>query len=395
TFLGLLLYKRTEKWMSLRPYKKPRSIWRADPTRSLFVLGFVIAFGVFSFFFVLFMQGGIGALLRREVTIVSGLGFFKIFGRSIPIFAVLLITILRSQVSIRRSTLITIFIVMIFLTAIRFLVGGLRGSRSETVWGIFMIASIVHFFWRKLTVKMVLSGLLAILVFMYFYGFYKSLGMEAVTRIREGQKAAELEAMTGRTLKGMLIGDLSRTQVQAYMAWVLVEKPHPYHYKWGETYWGHFLGKVPRWIWKNRYNMSMTLKAAAGYELQWGIRTRELGSSRVYGLAGEGMLNFGLLCVPFLYALWGIGVGLCRRAMYSWREGDSRFFILPMLLILLVAMVISDSDNIMYYLLMTFMLPMVIVRFISHVTREDYRDVYDDEEVSISGYELEAENTDY
>jgi hypothetical protein len=81
--------------------------------------------------------------------------------------------------------------------------------------------------------------------------------------------------------------------------------------------------------------------------------------------------------------------------MYSWREGDSRFFILPMLLILLVAMVISDSDNIMYYLLMTFMLPMVIVRFISHVTREDYRDVYDDEEVSISGYELEAENTDY
>jgi hypothetical protein len=90
-------------------------------------------------------------------------------------------------------------------------------------------------------------------------------------------------------------------------------------------------------------------------------------SSRVAGLAGEGMLNFGPVAVVPLYALFGLAVGAFSRFARSLDPLDSRRLALPVFLLSIVLALVNDSEILVFGLIKNGVVPMAMV-FWSSVT---------------------------
>lgn len=94
-------------------------------------------------------------------------------------------------------------------------------------------------------------------------------------------------------------------------------------------------------------------KMKEGTEVQYGKGTYDpifLNSSKVYGLAGETMLNFGPYVVPIAFITLGIVVGKVRRCLCNWTMGDDRLLMLPFLINFCFIILASDSDNYIFFL---------------------------------------------
>ena len=73
-------------------------------------------------------------------------------------------------------------------------------------------------------------------------------------------------------------------------------------------------------------------------------------SSKVYGLAGETMLNFGSLPVPFTFIILGIIVWRVKRYIVTGNSSDIRLLLLPMMVNFCFMVFISDVDNDIFFL---------------------------------------------
>ena len=92
------------------------------------------------------------------------------------------------------------------------------------------------------------AGFGFLVLFMYLYGFYKDLGGEALTAFEEGS----LNEKSGRSFQGMLLGDLGRADVHAFLLHRLCKRDSDYRYAWGRTYLGSIALLVPASIWPDR-----------------------------------------------------------------------------------------------------------------------------------------------
>jgi hypothetical protein len=371
---GLMIYRWVESSVSNRPYNEASArVWIANDSRWSMVLTACFIIAVISQAYVIFGRGNVG--VSWDLSIVAGRlaggGVFRLLGGSGPIFLMILITLIRNRFAVKQSSLSTVYILLAFMFVVSLVSGGLVGSRGVTVWSLFWIAGIVHFFWRRFSVKQALIGMVVLVLFMNVYGFFKHLGTKGLDIFKtEGFVAASYES--GITARGILIGDLSRAHVNAYMAYVLVEKPYSYAYKWGRTIWGDILVQFPRWIYRNYYNLvGAGGKQIAGTDIMMGPSefnpSNPYSFSRyIYGLTGQVMLNFGLLPIPFAFIILGYCVGRFRRAMYNWKPYDMRLFIAPVIIQLLVMLLTHDFDNLLFAVIFSVALPLVIVRLISY-----------------------------
>jgi hypothetical protein len=71
-------------------------------------------------------------------------------------------------------------------------------------------------------------------------------------------------------------------------------------------------------------------------------------STRVFGLTGEAMLNFGLAGVPVAWILYGFLMGWVRRKMVSLPEMDSRLAFLPCLIGPIMGLPTGDLENFLF-----------------------------------------------
>src|ERR1700723_1331021 len=127
------------------------------------------------------------------------------------------------------------------------------------------------------------------------------------------------------------------------MLYNLVKFPKDYDYRWGLTYIGAPSFLVPRFLWPNRPNY----KVDAGTEATLG-KSSTYDSTRVYGLTGEALLNFGPWGVVPLFALYGASLGWYRRKLTSWDAEDARAYLAPLVTILFATAFIADSDNVLF-----------------------------------------------
>jgi hypothetical protein len=224
-----------------------------------------------------------------------------------------------------------------------FVVMGWYGSRSATVWCLFWMAGIVHARFRKLPPSVLAASAICFIGFMYFYGFYKDRGREAVDVVSSPEIWMQHQEKYERDLKAMFLGDLARADTDAYLLHNLVKDPEDYDYRWGLTYLGGLSILIPRNFWPDRPEF----KVLAGTEAQLG-RTATSRSSRVYGLAGEALLNFGPLGVPPMFALFGAALGWYRRKLQSFEPMDSRLLIAPFFTVLFILGLVMDTDNIVF-----------------------------------------------
>ena len=364
-FLGLLMYRFSREYFS-RTRKgtiKDTTLWQLN--KRLFpniIIASLLITGV-SQYFVYQQYGGIqgyiGAFEAREGSFV-GMGLVFMISESFPILLMIGYVVLLQRKRIKPSLMMLVTIMVLFFV-LKILFGGLRGSRSETVWGLFWGIGVIHFWVRPVARWIIYGGMIVIIIFAYIYGFYKTVGSEAFTLIQSPTLFIEFEERTNKTLKTLMLTDFARADVQAFMLYRLSAYDRDYEYAWGRTYLGDISILIPRSLWPNR----PVGRVKEGTDILYGMGSYSLdgrAASNVYGLSGGAMLNFGPVSVPFMFLVWGAIVGSVRRRFMIWKErSDIRLLLLPMLINLSFLVLSGDLIFLIFFIVKNGALPFAVL----------------------------------
>jgi len=361
--LGLLVYRFCRELVPKKlKNQSDEIVWQINPKRFYPIVSFAMILSAVLQIGVYQQSGGImgyidAARATESDSNLTGMGIVFLFSESFPILAMMAFTVY-AQRNKRLQTWTVLIVVLLLFLVLQMFFGGLRGSRSNTIWALFWAAGMIHFMIRPITKKEVAIGIVFLLFFMYLYGFFKAGGVDGVNTALEGHEArAQLEEKSGRTWQGMLLGDLGRTDVQAYMLYRLMLPNSDYEYAWGETYVAATTLLIPKFIMPNK---PFKHKVMQGTELLFGKGSYKLGeweTSKVYGITGEAMLNFGFFVVPLAFIPLGILVGWIQRCLLNWNSSDSRLILLPMLVNFCFIVLVGDFDNDIFFLIKNSGLP--------------------------------------
>jgi hypothetical protein len=356
--IGLILYRITSDY-AYRHTSLPETRRQFDPDKLLPVFGGGMAVALAGLLYLYSEMGGVSGLISAYEDYKDafvGKGWLLVFAWPLSVLSVITLTVLLT--SGRKPQQKKFFYALLLLITAgigHFMLLGWYGSRSATVWALFWMAGIVHYRFRKLSTRFLLAGLVVLIAFMYFYGFYKEQGRRGFEVVRDPKLWVNPRGYQ-RDLKGLFLGDLARADTTAYILHNLVITPQEYDYRWGLTYAGAFAILVPSSLWPDRPKF----KVEAGTEAQHGRRS-PFESSRVYGLNGEAMLNFGPVGVPVAFALFGAALGCYRKKFRSWDERDARLLLAPYFTILFVISFVGDSDILVFGAVTQGALPVVCV----------------------------------
>ncbi len=343
--VSLLVFRLAHNY--LFNWSAPSTVgWKIDSKRFHFFFSlatFCSLAGVFAFFSRLNGIPGMVKSFEENLQAYTGKGWLLVFAWPLAVlcFIILIYTWTEREHHTRRPASIGVVLVCTFGIT-QFILMGWYGSRSATIWAMFWMAGITHYRIDRLSRKMVAIGIIFLIAFMYFYGFYKEQGRTAFGVLDDPNTWLQPKGYQ-RDIKLLLLNDLARADVNAYMLYNMTKFPKDYNFRWGLTYAGAFTFLVPRNLWPNRPNY----KIDAGTEATFG-KSSTYESTRVYGITGEALLNFGPWGVVPLYALYGACLGWYRRKMISWEISDARMFLAPLVTILFATAYVADSDNVLF-----------------------------------------------
>ena len=368
---GLLLYRVARGWIRIPANHSSRKIRVIQPRIFVIILYFAlcITFGLQMLVYI--QSGGVSGYIARyesrgDEIGFQGLGVLFTFSESFPFLLFIGIAIhIRQHES--RQTWFHILIILLLFFVLRLFFGGLRGSRSNTIYAMVWAVGVIHLWIRPVPKRFLAAGAIVAVAFLYIMGFYKALGSDFFKIFEKGTDLAQLEKQTNRTFEGAIIGDLSRADVQAYMLRNLTEKWEDFPYAHGRTYLAGYTVIIPRAIWPSK----PPHKVMEGTQALSGPGTYAPGvreASRVYGLMGEAMLNFGVRAAPLSFISLGLLVGMVRRWYYQLHSDDIFRLWIPFLILFCVTYIVSDSDNNAVSLVMRPLMPAIILWFGSRST---------------------------
>jgi len=306
--------------------------------------------------------GGIGGYVEaytESADNFTGYGLLFMFSEAFPILAAIAAAYWASRDNQRRTWLVVLSILVGFIL-LKLIFGGLRGSRGHFIYGLFWAVGIVHLVVRPLPKRLFAAGGLFLVLFMYGYGFYKSFGADAVQALDGSAARAELLESSTRTLDAVVLGDLARSDVQAFELYRLTHDPlSTYELTWGETYLGAVSVLIPRSILADRW----PTKIKAGTDLLFGegVYESDMIGTNAYGLAGEAMLNFGPLGALLSFVMLALVVVVVQRWSRAIARGDSRQYIAPFVVSLVFMVLIWDSDVVVFYTIKEGLLPALVL----------------------------------
>lgn len=361
-FLGLLLFRLTAG--SAEVGTAATTYWRLQETRFVWLTSAAILGCTVLQLSVYAKAGGISGYIQsfsESSDEFSGMGFVFMFSESVPILSMFLM-VLWARRSPARQTLFYVGGLLCAFIALKLFFGGLRGSRGHILYGVFWAVALVHYTVRPLPKKLILSGVVAALLFVYLYGFYKTYGQQAIGALLGRPDAqAELADESSRRLEGVILGDLSRCDIQAQLLYRLSgECPElRYEYKLGGTYVGSLALLIPRSIIGER----PPSKVKAGTDLLFGPDSYETDmiSTFAFGLSGEAMLNFGTLGAVVAFGVIGLYTRFIRDYVLSLAPDDSRQLMLPLIGSLAFMALLWDSDVLLFYVIKEGIVPGALV----------------------------------
>ena len=357
--LGLAAYRLGRAWLT-RSARQIRTIRVLEPRRFwVIVLPVLLIAGLAQYMVYDHVGGFLGYVRAYEQADAAfrGFGFIFLISESFPILAFFAFAVLTTRHPALKSWWVIVIVLCVFF-ALKIVFGGLRGSRSNTIWGLFWACAIVHLWIRHWPRRALILGLPALAGFMFGYGLYKADGLAGLSALFAPSRAREIANTSGRTFHATLLGDLGRADVQAYLLYRL-ENGGASQRAWGRTYLGDVAILIPRRVLRDR----PAGKQKEGTNLLYGRGSYESGESsrRVFGIAGEAMMNVGAVGIPIAYFLWGAFVGVLRRAYYGLRRADARLLMLPFLLNFALILLIGDGDNAVFFLVKEGSLPFLVL----------------------------------
>ena len=370
-FAGLCLYRLIVDARPRRKSGKPGKCWVVQRHRfwllwAAFVLASLVAEA-----WMLIRFGGISGYLASYSSWLAGNGddfagaaLLFAFAESLPMLCIFAFALWAHRRKPRLTVVVAVFLAFL---VVNFLIGGLRGSRSNVIWTTFWAAGIVHLYVRRIprTAAMLSIGLL--FGFVSLYAAYKQHGASLVDDYNNSGEYASFNKDT-EDLPTVLIGDFSRADVQANLLWRSLEKTPP-QLALGHSYLGAATMLIPRELWLERPPTVVRWSTDAEYG-NGAYASGMLRSTRVYGIAGEAMLNFGLAGVPLAFVMLAFAVRGIRLFTLSLDRSDPRLMLVPFLVNTLFLLLLDDSDNVVFYLVKYGLIPVLLITFsASHETR--------------------------
>jgi hypothetical protein len=353
------------------------SIWVIDKNRfQTIALSFAVV-SVLSEGYLYSRMGGMGGLVESYVTSLetqidplAGLGWLVVIAESFPTVAMMMAL----QAFKSRQKRPSLWVCLALLTGLfvaQFFFGGFRGSRANTVWPLVWAVGAIHLTSRRFGRISIAVGCVVIVGFLFVAGFYKEAGSDALLALDGSEEVERLSDRTGRTSTSMVLGDFGRADVQAYVIYRLLSGGADYEYALGRTYLGDILLLVPQALWPER----VPAKSKWTTELEYGLNSfGSQRSSRIYGLLGEAMLNFGVFGAPGVFFLLGVAVAKVAKWIQSLHARDSRRLVAPYSILLCVLAVAFDVDNLLWIAVKQASVPWLIVLYASDRQRV-YRSV--------------------
>jgi len=354
--MGLLVFKGAQHW-AYRHTNPIQNTWEVVPQRILPIMALVmpVAFGTWLYFERLKWKRGVVEEFVLSHLAMQGSGWLLIFGGEF--MAVLLLMGLISRTMAKRmdrswKTCAFIFLVgvvgQLFLTVF-------SGIRGLILQGIFWIAGLIHYYWRRVSPTFLLIGLICFLPFMYFYSFYKDLMQPGMlTSLTVIKQSKELERETGRTFHRVLLSDLARADVQARIASGVMDPGEKYDLMYGRTYLFALSKLIPATIRQLLFEEPSFLswsKGKAFIDLNEGkgfVSEQANWGTNAFGLGGEAMLNFGLLGVPVAWLVFGLVLGIFRHKRDTLHLQDARWALVPFLSYWLAITPLWDLDVLVF-----------------------------------------------
>ncbi len=372
--LGLLLY-RGARHLAFRPRRTSRlSRWQVDRMRFAVVLVVLLPLTLAIQWWVYRTHGGItgyvDSYLRDYGYSFEGMGWIFSISESFPILAMFGFVTLTRKPQRRQVGLLRILSVLLVFFGLTLLFGGLRGSRAHVLFALVWGIGLIHFWVRPISRRLVYGGIAFLVAFLYLYGFYKTVGADALAAVRDERVRTVLEDESHRDLQTALLADLSRSDIQAYLLYRLSGDESDFQYARGRTYLGAAALLVPRAIWPDR----PPTKVQEGTNALYGEGSyfpRRVEAANVYGFAGEAMLNFGPAGAVVAFAVWGLIIGRTRRFLFRVEPGDSRLLLYPLLLSFCLWYLIADSDNQLSFLVRNGLVPVLVVLLSSTFIRRN------------------------
>lgn len=365
--LGLFIYRFTRRLSFNKPEESRayQQVWLIDHKKFPVILGVALIISAALQVLVYQRFGGIigyinSSVLREGIDEFKGLGLVFLFSESFPTLAMIGFAVY-AQKSKKKQSWFVLAIVLLIFFVLQLLFGGLRGSRSNTVWALYVALGIIHFWIRPITKKHLAIFFVFLMSFMYIYGFFKSGGIEGLQTALEGSSSrAALERESGRTVDALFLGDLGRSDLQALLLQRIMRHDSDYEYALGRTYFAAISTLVPSFIWPDK----PPNKSLEGTNAMYGDNSytpEAFVASKVYGLAGETMLNFGPFLVPLSFAVLGVVVGRVRYFLLNADPSDSRFLIFPRFVIFSFTVLSSDLDNDIFFLIKDCSFPLLVI----------------------------------
>jgi hypothetical protein len=363
-FAGLLLYKVVVHYVKAARTRKAHlsaSQWQIAPRRFwiLWMLFLLLSAGAQVSIFVAF--GGVRGYIATYSQWLSGHDMFQgwallfAVAESLPV----LLTIGLAVYWRKRGTSAWTVTASVFALACLILVtGGLRGSRSNVIWGLFWVLGIIHFYVKRLPRALGPVALCLLYVFVSVYAAYKQHGGQLLDRIAvSGDYSSVSGGSEGPAT--VLVGDFSRCDVQAFLLYKLIRE-NAFQYAHGASYLGAITMIVPRSLWQDRPATVARWTTDAEYG-EGAYQASAVRSSRVYGIAGEAMLNFGPAGVLVAYIVLGLLTAMLHGVISTLSPGDGRWLIAPFFINLLFLLLLNDSDNATFYLIKYGLMPFALV----------------------------------
>lgn len=272
----------------------------------------------------------------------QGMGMFLLVAEAFPIlFAFYILLNIKSD----RKAFAFFVVLIVFFFLLKLMFGGFRGSRSNTIWGLFWLAGVIHIIFYRFKKSHFIAGALFIVSFMSLYSVYKSFGVDAFSG---NYSVSDTGRYEGNTSLGVLLTDFSRAGEHAFILHEYFDR-NDYDIKLGHTYVSSLFKLIPG----VDSPFGFSDKNSAGAELFYGMRINPEFSyyynSRIYGLYGEGLLNFGVLIPIFLFTIVGVIVGIFQKYFRIMNFDNPLLFMAPFVSNLLLMLILADSDNIVFF----------------------------------------------
>ena len=286
----------------------------------------------------------------------EGMGFLFTFSESFPNVLTLLIIVNLKDKPWAKS--LKVFLLLcVLLLAVNLIFGGLRGSRSTTIWSLFWFLVTYHMYIHRVSFKILMILGAFMFSFMSVYTLFKFGGTEGLEGLWDESVKQEIfdRKHVEDSDKQLIVRDAGRTDVQAYILktfWQNEQEP-----SLGRTLVGVLFRSKISFIFPSKPTTAVKEKS----EIFRGGYSEYNYTTLLAGGFGEYVINFGPIFGIIFFPLLGIYTGIIDRLSKKGSISDVYNLIYPILLLVVIQLLMSDSNVISEFIFRYLLIPATVI----------------------------------